>query len=103
MGRMEGVLPRWGFEKAVGREEARILPRLVSVQGEVREEARIAHYPGIDREGVLEGAQSPSLTRVVSCRPAIEVEGPEAVDMQVGHQIDAQPEEGSCEHCDKDY
>lgn len=98
---MEGVLPRRVFEKVVGREEERTGRYLASAQGVAREEARILHYLGIGREGVLEGAQSPSLTWVVSCRPALEVEGPEVVGMQVACQIDAEPEEGSCEHCDK--
>lgn len=102
-GRMEGVLPRRVSEKAVGREEERTGRHLASVQGEVQEEGQIVRHPGVGREGALEEAQSPSLTWIVSCRPAIEVEDPAVVGTRVAHQIDAGPEEGSCEHCDKDY
>lgn len=102
-GRMEEVLPRRVFAKAVDRKEERTGRHLASVRGEAQEEMQTVPHPAIGREAVLEEAQSPSLAWVVSCRLAIEVEDPAAAGMRVVHQIEAEPEECSCEHCDKDY
>lgn len=101
-GRMEEVLPRRVFAKAVDRKEERTGRHLASVLEEAQEEAQIVHHPGIGRAAVLEEAQSSSLTWIVSSRLAIEVEDPAAAGMREVHQIDAEPE-GSCEHCDKGY